>query len=708
MSDTHKTKAQLREEVNSLRQSEERYRGILDGLLEGFQVIDHDWRHLYVNEAAARHRRRKREELLGRTMTEVFPGIEETALFAAMRTAMNTQTPHRMEHEFFFPDGSSTWLELMIQPVPEGISILSIDITGRKRAAAALSDSKGRLRQQTADSSREQSVSAAALSDSKGRLRQQTASLEAVRESERKFRTLVENLPQKVFLKDENSTYVMCNEIFARDLGIRAEEFGGKSDFDFFPKEMAEKYRADDREVMAAGKIVEIEEKYLVDGKESWVQTLKVPMHDESGNTSGLLGVFWDITDRKQTEEEIRRNARELDLRNRIAEVFLTERGEEIYARVLDIIREEFGSEYGVFGYIDEKGGLVVPTMTRGVWNQCEVPDKRIVFPRDIWGRSSWPTAIREKRVISSNEPSTVTPEGHITITRHISQPIIHLGEVIGLIQVANKDSDYTDEDIKLLQTISGAIAPVLYARMMQERHDARLREVMDDLARSNQELEQFAYVASHDLQEPLRMVASYTQLLERRYKDQLDETANEFIGYAVEGANRMQRLIQDLLAYSRVTSRGQGFAEANLEEVLAEAKANLQAAIEETSAEITSDPLPVVKADYSQMLQLLQNLIGNAVKFHGEEPPRVRISVEEKPAEWVFSVRDNGIGIDSQYFDRVFVIFQRLGGRADYAGTGIGLALSRRIVHRHGGSIWIESEPGKGSTFCFSLPKRR
>lgn len=234
----------------------------------------------------------------------------------------------------------------------------------------------------------------------------------------------------------------------------------------------------------------------------------------------------------------------------------------------------------------------------------------------------------------------------------------------------------------------------------------ARLNQALEELQRSNRELEQFAYVASHDLQEPLRMVSSYTQLLERRYADRLDQDARDFIHYAVDGANRMQQLIQDLLSFSRVTTKGQPQTRIQAGDALTEALANLQAAIAETGAQVTCDDLPEVVADRSQLVQLFQNLIANAVKFRkSDTPPRIHVSSEHQGTGWTVSIRDNGIGIDSRYFDRIFTIFQRLHTKQAYPGTGIGLALCKRIVERHGGRIWVDSEPEKGTVFRFTLP---
>jgi len=308
-----------------------------------------------------------------------------------------------------------------------------------------------------------------------------------------------------------------------------------------------------------------------------------------------------------------------------------------------------------------------------------------------------------------------------------IGSDVFVLKQVQGLVEAARRmrqgdltarsGADYMAGEIGQLSQSFDQMAATLERRVGElQRAEAELKALNEDLEqrvvertlelkRSNEDLEQFAYVASHDLQEPLRMINNYMQLLRQRHKDQLDPSALEFIGFALDGAKRMQQLIQDLLAYSRVGTHGKELVPTRCEDALGDALANLQIAIEESGAEVTHDPLPMVMGDAVQLTQLFQNLIGNAVKFRGEAAPKIHVGVLRKGAEWEVAVRDNGIGIAEQDFQRIFIVFQRLHSREKYAGTGIGLSVCKKIVERHGGHIWVESKLGKGTTFHFTIP---
>ena len=293
-----------------------------------------------------------------------------------------------------------------------------------------------------------------------------------------------------------------------------------------------------------------------------------------------------------------------------------------------------------------------------------------------------------------------------------IAVPLVARGVIVGTLNIRSLqpyayDENHLPQAERIGAQIAGTIANVFAYEKLEDAQGA-LEKAVTELRRSNQELAQFAYVASHDLQEPLRKIASFCSLLEARYAADLDERANVYIHYIVDGATRMQALVNDLLLYSRVATRGKEFAPTDTAVALQEALENLDLAIAESNARVTHDPLPTVTADATQMIQLFQNLVANAVKYRDEEAPRVHVAAADEGNEWVFSVRDNGIGIAPEYTERIFVIFQRLHTREEYSGTGIGLAVCKKIVERHGGRIWVESESGAGSTFYFALPKIR
>ncbi|MFH1196874.1 MAG: PAS domain S-box protein [bacterium] len=491
-----------REYINRITHSEERFRSTVENMNEGIQIIGYDWRYLFANDSLEKHGRQNKENLIGRTMMEVYPGIENTPLFQILRSCMDERKSHQMENEFVYPDGKTSWFELSIQPAAEGLLILSMDITKRKQAQRKLAESELFL-----DSVIEQNPSSTWISDSKGtmiRMNRACSDLFGVTEAEvvGKYNILTDNLVESqgymplvrnVFDKGEIARFTLNYD--ARDV-----------------------------------KHIDVKT-----GKHRILDVVVSPIRNAQGNMTNAIVQHRDITELKRAEEALKKS--------------------------------------------------------------------------------------------------------------------------------------------------------------------------LEDLKRSNEELEQFAYVASHDLQEPLRMVSSYTQLIERRYKDKLDRDANDFINFAVDGANRMQRLINDLLDYSRVTTRGKKFERVDIQSVVGQVFANLQNKIKESHAIITQDDLPVVKADETQMLRLFQNLIDNALKFRSETPPRVHISAHKEGGLNIFTVSDNGIGIHSQYTDRIFLLFQRLNKSSEYPGTGIGLAICKRIVERHGGKIWFESEVGKGSKFFFTIP---
>ena len=291
-----------------------------------------------------------------------------------------------------------------------------------------------------------------------------------------------------------------------------------------------------------------------------------------------------------------------------------------------------------------------------------------------------------------------ITRDGRMKWLAHICAPLYMQNKFLGR-RISNRDitdRKTTEEELRKYRE---------HLEELVKQRTAELEKMTNELRRSNAELQQFAYVASHDLQEPLHVIKGFLNLFEKRYKDKLDEKGREFIGFTIDGAKRMQDLIRDLLEYSRVGHKGKEFKPTECSVILERVLFNLKAAIEGSGAQVTYNNLPTIMADATQFTSLFQNLIGNAIKFHGAEAPKVHISAERKGDEWLFSVSDNGIGIDPKFIDKIFVVFHRLHTRNEYPGTGIGLALCKKIVEHHGGHIWVESELQKGSTFYFTLP---
>jgi signal transduction histidine kinase len=362
-------------------------------------------------------------------------------------------------------------------------------------------------------------------------------------------------------------------------------------------------------------------------------------------------------------------------------------------------------SEVGYLHFFDEaRQTLGLFQWSKAVMTMCTA-EKTPHYPLAAAG--VWADCVRQQQPVVHNDyPNLATkkgvPPGHFPLLRHMSVPIFENEKIVAIIGVGNKGEAYDDSDVRQL---------TLYMRstweiVKRKRAEETLLRYATSLEQSNKELEHFAYVASHDLQEPLRKIGSFTELLANKYQDQLDDKASTYIGYIVDGAHRMQGLINDLLSLSRVATKGKAFTLVDCNAIMGRVRQDLEVAVQECGARITAVDLPLVMADDLQLGQVFQNLIANAIKYRAQGvPPDIRVTAAADKGEWLFAVSDNGIGIEPQHFDRVFQLFQRLHTREEYSGTGIGLALCKKIVERHGGRIWVESTQGKGSTFFFTLP---
>jgi PAS domain S-box-containing protein len=447
-----------------------------------------------------------------------------------------------------------------------------------------------------------------------------------------------------------------------------------------------------------AGEKYDIEHRIIVDGQIKWVRERAELEFDKAGNLLGGFGTVTDITRRKQTEDAFKF----------LVECGSSASGEDFFQSLARYLGQALGMDFVCIDRLERNllAAKTVAVYFDGKFEDnvsytlkdtpcgdvvgkpicCFAKDVRHLFPKD--------------RVLQD-----MAAESYVGTTLWSSQ-----GQPIGLIAIiGRKPLADTTLASSILQVAAVRAAGELERRQAEEA----LRKAHDELARSNKDLEQFAYVASHDLQEPLRAVSGFVELLRRNLEKSLDAKTNEYMNFAIDGAKRMQSLISGLLEYSRVGTQGKKPKKTDSKEALDEAIARLATSIKESGAEINADGLPVVYFDDGQLSQLFQNLIGNAIKFRGEQPLRIHINATHQDAgpergglrHWRFAVRDNGIGIEPQYAERIFMIFQRLHGREKYPGTGIGLSICKKIVERHNGKIWVESKPGNGSTFYFTVP---
>ncbi len=539
-------------------------------------------------------------------------------------------------------------------------------------------------------------------------------------ESEEKFFKAFHSNPGPMTISDEDE-FVDVNESYSKLTGYSKNELIGHTSTELNIISMEQRKHF----------LNESQDKRSIKGMEFEIQTKssekRIIVSDaELIKLDGKIRIIafnYDITERKQYEEKLKKALKEYNQLNRTlialrhsSHAMMHATDEDFYLdEVCRIIVEDCGHSMVWIGFTEEKSKKVIPVAYSG-FEEDYIRTLNITWDDTEHGRGPTGTAIRTgKPSICENmqiDPK-FKPWREEAIKRSYASsiciPIMITGKVFGSLTIYSEETNpFSEDEKRLLDELADDIAYGISSIRLKLEHDTAeiaVQKSLMDVQRSNAELQQFAYVASHDLREPLRMITSFLQLLERRYSDRLDDDAEEFIGFAVDGAKRLDAMINDLLSYSKVTRKEIEFNNADSEQILEQALINLKVPIEENNAIINHDPLPKIDGDANLLVQLFQNLIGNAIKYQSKNNPQIHISAIKEEDNYKFSIKDNGIGISPEHLERIFTIFQRLHTKDEYEGTGIGLAIAQKIVHQHNGNIWVESEQGKGSTFYFTIP---
>ncbi len=501
--------------------------------------------------------------------------------------------------------------------------------------------------------------------------------------------SIIENIPNMIFIKSADGlNFEMINKAGEQLLGHSKEEILGKNDYDFFPDDEADFFTKNDREVLKNRKLLDIPEE-TIDTKnlgKRILHTKKIPLLDNNGNPQYLLGISEDITELKRAENSLNRSYEDLELKVQARTSEILKSQEELretnrYNRELLEVSIDPLVTIGSDGNITDVN-KAVELVTGYPRDKLIGTDFSNYFTDYDKAKAGYKEVFR-KGIVKNYALEIKHKNGDITpVLYNASVYKNENGDIIGVFAAAR--------DISQLK-----------------RAENKLQNVINKLEISNKELKEFAYVASHDLKEPLRMITSFLKLLEGKYKDNLNEEAKDYINFAMDGAYRMDMMINDLLEYSRVESKEIEFKYFNSEKILEKALNNLKPFIDENNAMVTYESLPVIYANEPQIIQLFQNLLSNGIKYCDKKIPRIHISSITKDNNYIFKVEDNGIGIDKAQLKRIFVIFQRLHTSDEYNGTGIGLAISKKIVQNHRGKIWAKSELGIGTSFYFTIPNQ-